>query len=178
MLYFGLTQFADNSSGIGSLGIDGQALIVQVVTFLLAFWVLQRWAFKPIMKIMDRRRETIEKGVKLGEQMQREQAELEQKIAKTLHEARGRADDILASAQGQARQTLQQAEEKANQKAATILAGAQDRIAQEEVRARKKLEAEVVSLVADATEVIIGEKVDAKKDAVLIDKALKGQRTA
>lgn len=170
-----LAQFADGSSGIGALGIDSKALVIQIVTFLLAFWVLQRFAFKPIVATMERRRVTIEKGVKLGEQMQKEQAELEQKVAKALHEARAKADGIVAAAEAQSRQAMQDAEDKAIQKADGIVAAAKDRIAQEEARVRKKLEQEVIGLIADATEAIIDEKVDAKKDAQLINKALKGR---
>ncbi len=172
----GLTQFADSSSGLGALGIDGKALIIQLITFVLAFLVLQHWAFKPIVKMMERRRETIEQGVQLGEKMQKEQAELEEKVAKALHEARSKADDIIAGANTQARQTIAEAEDKATEKADSIIASAQDRIAQDTARARKQLEHEVVSLISEATEAIIDEKVDAKKDAVLIDRALKGQR--
>lgn len=174
----GLSQFADSSSGLGALGIDGKALAIQLITFVLAFLVLQHWAFKPIVKMMERRRETIEKGVHLGEQMQKEQAALEEKVAQQLHEARSKADDIVAGAHNQARQTVQEAEDQANKKADGIIASAQDRIAQDTARARKQLEQEVVSLVSEATEAIIDEKVDAKKDAALIDKALKGQRVA
>jgi hypothetical protein len=45
-------------------------------------------------------------------------------------------------------------------------------------RARKKLESQIVGWVSDATEAIIGEKVDAEKDAAIIDRALKEQKTA
>jgi F-type H+-transporting ATPase subunit b len=167
-----VTQFADGS-GIGALGIDGKALIIQVVTFLLAFWVLQHWAFKPIVKMMERRRETIEKGVKLGEQMQKEKVELEQKIAKALHGARAEADGIIAEAKTQARQAIQTAEDKAKEKAEGIVAAAEDRIKRDTSRARKQLETELVGLISEATEAIIDEKVDARKDAALIDKAMK-----
>lgn len=168
-----ITQFADSSSGIGALGIDGKALIIQVVTFLLAFWVLQRWAFKPIVKMMDQRRETIEKGVKLGEQMQKQEAALEEKVASALHKARAKADEIIAAAHDQGRQKVQAAEDDARKKAESLIASAEDRIKQEANRARKQLESEITGLVSDATEAIIDEKLDAKKDAALIDKAMK-----
>jgi len=169
----GLTQFGDSSSGLGALGLDGKALIIQLVTFVLAFWVLQHWAFKPIIKMMERRRETIEKGVKLGEQMQKEQAELEKKVSQALHEARKEADGILAEAKSQGRQAVQEAEAKAKEKAEGIVASAEERIKRDASRARKQLETELVGLISDATEAIIDEKVDAKKDATLIDKAMK-----
>lgn len=172
------TNFADSSSGLGALGIDGQALIIQLVTFLLAFWVLQHWAFGPITRMMEQRRKTIAEGVHLGEKMQKEQAELEAKVARTIHEARGKADTMLAAAQTEARQTIQEAEDKAREKAEEIVDSAKVRIEQDKARARRQVEGEVVNLVAEATEAIIDEKIDAKRDAGLIDKALKGRNAA
>jgi F-type H+-transporting ATPase subunit b len=171
-----LTQFSDSTSGIGALGLDGKAFVIQLITFLLAFLVLQRYAFKPIAKMMEQRRKTIEQGVELGERMKKEQALLQQKVADELHKAREQADDIVANAQGQARQTIQEAEEAANIKADGILATAHDRITQDTARARKALEHEMIGLVSEATEAIIDEKVDEHKDAQLIEKALKGHK--
>ncbi|HVW23550.1 MAG TPA: F0F1 ATP synthase subunit B [Candidatus Saccharimonadales bacterium] len=168
-----LTQFAESSGGIGALGVDGKAFVIQLVTFVIAFWVLKRYAFEPIIKMMDRRRATIEQGVTLGEQMKKDQAALEAKVEKTLHETRAKADGIIAQAQETARGTIREAEDKAKDKAAGIVAEAEARIKQDAARARAALEKEVVGLISDATEAIIGEKVDAKKDAQLIDRALK-----
>lgn len=173
------TQFGEASqSGIGALGFNGRAFIIQLVTFILVFLVLRRYAFKPILKVLSERRETIEKGVKLGEQMQKEQAELEKKVTKALHEARRQADDILASADAAARQSAQQAEEKARTKAEGILTSAEDRIKQETSQARQKLEKELAGLVAEATEAVIDEKMDAKKDSEIINRALKESQAA
>lgn len=171
-----MINFADSSSGIGALGINGKAFVIQAITFILVFLVLQKYAFTPIVKIMQQRRETIEKGVKLGEEMQREKAEQAQKVALAMREARAKADDIVNAAQGQGRKIVQDAEEKANEKADGIVASAKDRIVQDTARARKQLEHEVVGLISEATEAIIDEKVDTKKDSELIDKALRGQK--
>jgi F-type H+-transporting ATPase subunit b len=173
-----LTQFADSSSGIGSLGIDGKALVIQLVTFVLAFLVLKKWAFGPILKIMEQRRETIEQGVNLGEKMKKDEAALEAKVADELRKARKEADGIVASAQETSRDTIREAEDKAKDKAAGILKEADERIKTDMQRARKQLEGELVGLISDATEAIIGEKVDAKKDAQLIDRALKERQAA
>lgn len=173
-----LIQFADSSSGLGALGVDGKAFIIQLITFLLAFWVLKRFAFKPILKVMDERRQTIEDGVKLGEQMKKDQAAMEATVVHTLQKARTEADGIIASAQETSRQTIREAEDKAREKAAGILTEADDRIRTDTQRARKRLESELVDLISDATEAIIGEKVDAKKDAELIKRALKEQQVA
>ncbi len=174
MLYT-FVSFGDSSSGIGALGVDGKAFVIQLITFLLAFWVLKRYAFAPILKVMRERRQTIDQGVKLGEQMQQEKAELEAEVEKKLHEARQKADGILADAQEAGKQAIREAEDKAREKATGILAAAEDRIKQDTQRARQQLEKELVGLVAEATEAIIEEKVDASKDVQLIEKALQRQ---
>lgn len=177
-MFSSLTTFGAESSaeGLGALGINGRVFIIQLITFTLAYFVLRRFAFKPILKVLNERRDTIENGVKLGEQMRKEQAELEKTVAKELAAARTKADSILAEADASAREAIRDAEDKAQAKAAIIVKEGQDRGEQEVVRARKALEKELVGLISDATEAIIDEKVDATKDAKLIDRALKEQR--
>lgn len=170
-----IAQFGDTSSGIGALGINLSSFLIQLGTFIIAFLVLRKWAFKPILKVLNERRETIEQGVSLGERMKKDQAEMEQKVAEALRDARKEADKVISDASERGRQIIADAESKAKEKSETIIASAEDRINQDVKLARSNLEKELVGLVAEATETIIGEKVDAKKDAALIDKALKGR---
>lgn len=170
------TQFAsEEATGIGALGIDGKAFVIQLVTFLLAFWVLKRYAFTPIVKVMDERRKTIESGVSLGEEMRQKQAELDAKVDDTMAKARQDGDKIIADAQEAAKQAGADVEAKTQKKVQGMVAEAESRIQQDEARSRKRIMNDVVGLISEATEAIIDEKVDAKKDAQLIDKALKGQ---
>ncbi len=168
----------ESSSGIGALGLNGQAFLIQLVTFLLVFWVLRRFAFKPILRVLQERREVIYTGVKLGEEMQKERAELDRQIADKLRVARAQADSIIALAQGEAREVVQTAEGKARQKAEDILADAESQIAQDTARMRQKLEKELVGLISEVTEAVVGEKVDTQKDRALIDKTLKARHLA
>ena len=173
-----LSTFAESSSGLGALGVDGKAFVIQLITFVLAFWVLRRYALTPIIKVLNARRETIESGVRLGEEMQVERTKLAEEVEQALQEGRKQADSIIAGAQDTARETIREAEDKARIKAANILKEADSRITQDTALARKQLESELVGLISDATEAIIDEKVDAKKDAELIERALKGRVTA
>jgi F-type H+-transporting ATPase subunit b len=177
-MFSSVTLFAatsEEASGIGALGVDGKVLVIQLITFILAFAVLRRFAFGPILKVLEERREKIESGVALGEEMQKERAELDKKVVAALRESRKEADGIIAGAQDTAKQTIREAEEKAKTKANGIITAAEARIEQDTARARKQLEKELVGLISDATEAIIDEKVDAKKDAALIDRAIKGR---
>jgi len=172
------TNFAaeESAEGIAALGVNGGALVIQLITFLLVFFVLRKFAFGPIVAMLDERRKVIESGVKLGEEMKLEKAQFEKTVAKELSAARKHADDIIADADTAAKDKVRAAEEKAQEKAAIIVGEGKVRGEQEVTRARKAMESELAGLVAEATEAIIGEKVDASKDAQLIDRALKGAK--
>ncbi|HEU5004552.1 MAG TPA: F0F1 ATP synthase subunit B [Candidatus Saccharimonadales bacterium] len=170
-----IIEFAADSANSGILGLDVHEFVVQLITFILAILALMKFAVSPINKMLDARRETIEKGVSLGEKMQKDQAEMEAKVAAALRDAREQADKIIADAAEHGRQAIVEAEAKAKEKAEAIIASGQERVEQDIKEARTKLEKELSGLVAEATEAVIGEKVDAKKDAALIDKALRGR---
>ena len=165
-----------SSSGIGALGVSGKALAIQLITFLLALLVLRKFAFAPIIRVLQRRRQVIEDGVKLGEKMRGDEAKLEEKIEKTLHETRKQADQIITDANESAKQIVHEAEANAKSRAELILKEADEKTKQELARARQKLEGEMVNLVAQATSAVLDEKVDVKKDAGLIERALSGRK--
>ena len=180
MLAVVVTQVLGSStvppSGLGALGFSGSAFLIQLVTFILAYLVLRRFAFGPILKILKQRRETIARGVSLGEQMERDRLELDKKVQARLNDARSKADGIIADAEDAARDAVKLGETKAQEKAEHILTEAKLRTKQDLERAKRGLEHEIVELVADATEVLTGEKVDRAKDSSLINKALSAQQ--
>lgn len=163
--------------GIATLGVDWKALILQILTFVIVFVLLKKFALDKIVKTLDERRETIDKGVTLGREMEAERAKLDEKVKDKLREARKEADQILANAHQEAGEMLKEAEATASRKAEQIVNEAHARIDDEVKKARKGLEQDMLELVAEATEVIIDEKLDPKKDQSLIDKALSEVRT-
>lgn len=160
------------------LGVDPQAFAIQLITFIIAFLALRKWAFKPILKVLEQRRELIESGISLGEKMRQQEQQAEEAAAKKLHDAMAQADQIVSEAEADAKQKVQAAEINALERADGIIREANEQIKQAADRERKRLESEIVGLVSDVSEAIIGEKVDPKKDAALIDKALKERASA
>jgi F-type H+-transporting ATPase subunit b len=172
-MHYPLTTLAQSTSGIGALGFDLKAFVIQLVTFLLALWILKRYAFGPILKVLQQRRQTIEEGVSLGEKMREEESDMQDKVEEAINEARVKADGIIADAENSAKEAIKEAELKAQEKADNLMKSAEASITQATARARVELEKQMVNLVAEATEAVIKEKVDAKKDAALIEKALR-----
>lgn len=174
-LFFAAEATAE-ASPLAALGVDTKSLIFQLITFLLVFLILKRFAFKPITKMLIERRKVIEDGVKMGQRMEAEKAKLDGEVVKVMRDARIEADKIISNGQKEAREIIRDAEKVGQRKVDTMMTDATDRINEETEQAKRRLEKEIVGLVSEATEAIVEEKVDAVKDAKLIDKAIKGRK--
>lgn len=175
-----LTNFAsetstDGGGGFGALGVNGKAFIIQLITWIFVFFILRRFVFGPVVKLLQKRQETIEKGVELSTEMVAEKKKLEEEVEKTMAKARKEANEIIAKTNDQAGQIVKEAEEHAKERVDQLLKDAKSKIADETEKARRALEKDMVNLVIQATEAVASEKLDPAKDAVLIDKALKGK---
>ncbi|MEK7602710.1 MAG: F0F1 ATP synthase subunit B [Patescibacteria group bacterium] len=166
-----------SASPLEALGVNVQAFILQLITFLLVFIILKKLAFNRVVAILEKRRLVIEDGVKLGEQLAKEREEQAQQAAETIRNARHEADLILSNAQKEGRQLLRQAEKAAHQKTKVILEEAEIKSQHESALTKRKLQKDLVHLVADATEAVVGQKIDRKKDAAIIEAAVKGRLT-
>lgn len=162
--------------GIVALGVDFKALILQIITFVIVFLLLKKYALDKIVAALEERRTTINQGVLLGQKMIDEKERLDEQVEKVLHKARLEADKIIAAGHKEAGEMLKQAESEASRKTDAMIADAHARIEDDITRAKRALEKEMLSLVSEATEVIIDEKLDKTKDSRLIDRLLHGVR--
>lgn len=176
-IYFAATEAAEHAEESGILGFNVQSFIIQIVTFVLVFALLKKFAFDRIVKMLDERHKVIDEGVRHGQQMQQEREKFEKETGNIAREARHQADEIIGDAQKEAREIIREAEKAASKKSEIILKDAEARIGEEAEQAKRKLEKDVAKLVSEATEAVVEEKVDPKRDAELIDKAIrKGNR--
>lgn len=176
MIPFIFANTEEKASGIGALGISPSAFVIQLITFAIVFMLLRRFAFKPIIRLLEERRQVIDDGVKMGQRMEKERAKLDSEVVKVMRDARTEADKIIGNGQKEAREIIREAEKAGARKVDTMLVDAEARIAEETEQSKRKLEKEIVEIVSDATEAIVEEKVDPAKDAKLIDKAMKGRK--
>lgn len=168
-----LATEAAQSSGIGALGVSPSAFVIQLISFAIVIFLLNKFAFKPIIVKLEERRKVIEDGVKMGQRMENERSKLDSEVIKVMRDARIEADKIIGNGQKEAREIIRDAEKVGSKKVESMLVDAEARIAEEAEQSKRKLEKEIVGMVSEVTEAIVEDRVDLKKDAQLIDKALK-----
>lgn len=166
------SESAESAGGIASLGVDLKGLLLQIVTFLIVFFLLKRFALDKIVATLEKRHQTINDGVRIGQEMAAQKAELDSKITKALHKARVEADRIIASGHQEAHDLLKEAEEAAVKKTEIMLTDARLNIEEDLKKRLKQLEKDTLQLVASATETLIAQKLDADEDQHLIRAAL------
>lgn len=163
------------ASGIAALGLDPKAFLIQLITFILVFYILYKLVFFRIVEVLEKRRLTIQEGVELTVEIKAEREKLEKQIAEAHKVARKDSEKLMSETQDQAALVIKDAEDLAKVKVEKMLDDAKKKIVEETERARRSLEKETVELVIRATEAVTKEKIDSKKDSELIANALKEQ---
>lgn len=139
---------------LSSLGINGPFLIAQIFNFFVLFFLLRRFLFKPMVNMLETRKQRIADGLQAAEMARREaeaeRAQLQSQIDAERREAMERvaaaskrgetlAAEIESSARQDAQKILEDARSEATRERERIIAEAQDQIAELAVLAAEKV---------------------------------------
>jgi len=158
---------------LGNLGINGKLLIAQIINFLILLFVLYKFAYGPILKMLEERTNKIEKGLKDADESHKKLAEIVQKEKEVMAEARKEAQAIIVKAEEQAKKNKEDIITESKTQSEKILADAQKKIEEEKNKMMVEVKGEIANLVVLATEKMIGEKMDTAKDKELIEKSIR-----
>ncbi|MEK7537956.1 MAG: F0F1 ATP synthase subunit B, partial [Patescibacteria group bacterium] len=73
---------------VSKLGIDWKLLLANTLTFFLVLWILRRFAYRPIMDVLDRRQKTIGEGLDAAKRSTDELAAIKRDKEQVLKEAK------------------------------------------------------------------------------------------
>ncbi|HUC86799.1 MAG TPA: F0F1 ATP synthase subunit B [Candidatus Saccharimonadales bacterium] len=163
--------FAD-ASGLGALGINLPALIFELINFGILYWILKRYAYGPIVTILERRRKHIEDSLKAAEAAQAERAAILQEHQEMIAKAKTRAAEIVSEARGDGETKKAAIITEAEKTAEHIVEQAKRETERQLKAAHDQLAGEARQLVVAATARLIDERLDAERDAKLVERAL------
>lgn len=169
---FAATEQAAEAGGIAALGLDWQAFLFQLITFVIVLLILRQFVFKKLGKVLDERRTTVQKSLEQAAAIEQELKKTEAKVRTIIENAQVQADEIVAGGHKQATVIVEEATAKAQVQAQHIVAEAKAQIDVEVTKARDTLKQQTIELVALAAGKVLQEKIDPQKDAALIAKAL------
>jgi F-type H+-transporting ATPase subunit b len=147
-------------------------MIWTIVAFLITLFVLKRYAFGPIQKMLDERREQIRRSIEEADNARDEARNLLEEHRKLMQEARGEAEQIIAEARRTRDAMEARMREETEAERQRRLEETRREIAAETARALEQIRAEVADLTLEATSIVVGRKLDAERDRELISEAI------
>jgi len=137
-------------------GVDWPHLIAQIISFCIVCAVLYRFAYRPILKMLEERRQLIARGLENSEKIKAELAKTEAQRHEVMIQANAQATRLIDEAR-LAAVRLQEAETaKAIAAAEQIIVKAREAAAQDYARMLADLKHEVGRLVVQTTASVTG----------------------
>lgn len=137
-------------------GVDWPHFIAQLLTMLVVLWVLNRYAYRPLLDLLEERRRRIAESMSQAEQVKQELAKAQEAREKIIADAGKQAqqliDEARAAAQRQGDQQLQQAIAQAE----ALIAKAREATDLDRQRMMTELKREVGRLVVETTAKVTG----------------------
>ncbi len=153
---------------------DPGLFIWSTVAFLILFFLLSKFAWKPIVKALDERERSIEDALSKAEMAKAEMAKLISENEDLLKEARLERDNILKEAKEIKDQIINDAKDQAKSEGTKLIEKAKDEITNQKLAAMAEIKNQVSSLsLAIAEKVLRKQLEDQDKQQALVNDLLK-----
>ena len=154
-----------------TFGFQPQIFLSQVVSFLIVAFLLYKFAYGPVQKVLDERRKTIADGLASAEKMRAELAAAETKVQQVLRDAGAKADGVVAEARQAAESVAQRKTQEAAGEAQKIIEAARAATKLEADQIKTELKQEFGRLIVATTAKVTGKVLSADDQQRLNDEA-------
>lgn len=137
-------------------GWDAPHFIAQVISFCIVLALLHKFAYKPILAVLEERRQRIAEGLANAEKIKLELANAQAKAQEILAQAGAQGNKLIEEARASAAKTLEVETQKAIATANDIIAKARLANEAELVRMKAELRKEVGRLVVATSAKVTG----------------------
>ena len=147
-------------------------MIWTIVAFLITLYVLKRWAFGPIQKTIDERRDRIRQSLAEADHAREEARRLLEEHRKLIGQARQQADEIRADVRRDAEAARERVREETEADRQRRLEETRRQIEAETARSLAQIRQEVAELTLLAAAKVTGKVLDSEDQRRLIDEAI------
>jgi F-type H+-transporting ATPase subunit b len=155
--FLAASGFTDTARDLAeTFGWNWQLFLSQVISFTIVALLLRRFAYKPILGILEERRRRIEEGLLNAEKIKQELAEAEKRYAEILAKANAQAQKMIDEARESSAHLSERKQQEAVTAAEQIIAKAREAAALERERTMAQLKHELGRLVVETTAKVTG----------------------
>lgn len=156
-----------------NLGIDWKLLIAQVINFAILFIILKVFVYKPILGILNKRKQDIEKGIEFSKSAEERLKSADLEKAETLRAAKEKALAIVTEAEGAGNVRKSEILNEAQAKRDSMVSEAKVIIDEHKHKMLEGVYASAEGLVRAGLEKVLGRMPASERDQQLIKDALK-----
>ncbi len=157
-----------------ALGINLGYFLVQVLNFLIIVWVINAWIVKPVVGLLERRRESIAQGLEDARVAAEARANAEAEAEKVLADAQVKAGEIVREATERAETAAKDIKTSAEAEVSRAREEALAEAEQEKVRVLGDLRGQVAGLAMAAAQRLVGDALDEQRQRRLIEEFFSG----
>src|SRR5881398_1557589 len=154
-----------------TFGWNWKLFLSQVISFCIVAFLLRRFAYKPILAVLEDRRRKIEEGQLNAEKIRKELAEAEKRYQEIVAKANADAQRMIDEARESSAHVAERKQQEAIAAAEQILAKAKEAAALEHERQMQTLKRELGRLVVDTTAKVTGKVLTAEDQKRLQEEA-------
>jgi F-type H+-transporting ATPase subunit b len=141
---------------MSELGIEWRMLLAQLINFSIVFFLLWRFAYRPVFAMLEARRQKIAEGMANAEKIKAQLAKTETDRQAVLAQAGDLANKMIEEARAAAGRVREVETQKAIAAAEQIIVKAREAAAQDHARMLDELKREVGRLVVQTTTTVTG----------------------
>ena len=156
-----------------TFGVDWPHLVAQIVSFCIVCLVLYRYAYRPVLRMLEERRQQIAQGLANTEKIKAELARTEAQRQEVLALANAQANKLIEEARLAAARVQKQETQKAIAAAEQIIVKAREAAVQDQARRLAELKGEVGRLVVQTTAAVTGKILTAEDQRRLAEETTK-----
>lgn len=157
---------------IETFHLDWQAVVAQLINFIVVAAVLWFFALKPLLKIMTERTTKIEKSLAQAQEIEKNLASTKTDYEQAIKTAKQEAHEILEQAQKQSELNKTEAVKNARAEVEKVVVEGKRQLAADRATIVKEIKNEVSELVIAATGKVLAGVIDKKIDEKIIRQAL------
>jgi len=139
-----------------TFGVDWSHLIAQIISFCIVCVVLYRFAYRPVLKMLEDRRQQIALGLTNAEKIKAELARTEALRQEVMMQANSKATRLIEEGHTAAAHVREQETQKAIAAAEQIIVKSREAATQDYARMLAELKREVGRLVVHTTSAVTG----------------------
>lgn len=154
-------------------GFNPWLFFSQIISFCIVAFLLQKFAYKPVLAVLEARRQKIKESLENAEKIRQQLAESEAKYQEILAKANAEGQKMIEEARTAAKLVQERESQRAIAEAEQIVAKAREATIADREREFAALKKEIARLVVDTTAKVTGKALNSEDQRRLSEEASK-----